>query len=567
MYETGKERLYQELEKFVVTRLRPFPYYRYFYEYYELEYRCLNVEERLDFMDNVWRRNDYKYRKNGGEFVYFPQLTNHEICHEMFWNAFRGCSRMYIQLPNLTSEKNTFSDYSDRGADAKRIEGEDEENVITLSCTLLTLQMLDYDIMMFRAMNDQEDQEYRDAAINHYRPYLFNYVAEIDEKKFQELQKLQQQKYSTTEIVSADVRDEPYLWLACTFNPDTRESLIDLNGYVVQSASSINKIKADLSIIEDDGTSVKVKKDILDGYELNSSCMQDDDFIYELSCGLDCLSSIYVYRIGNGNCVYAENKNKDMSFFFDIGFNHKHRPKKLVPTSTYNYSSAMKKVLAKDPSFFILSHWDLDHIAGSFAAKKDFLNKKWFTPDCFDACTDAQRLAKYLDLKGNLLRVERKKFGRLIGEINIGNNTTYKLFMGEKASCDRSYPNCEGMVIKYEDTDKTVMMMGDVNYESFNKAINNYNNKLVGLGSTLKSEPLFADTPIDYLIVPHHGSKHTSYNLIVGSKLIKGTEAIICCSTGGNRPNRDHRQELEKRFTVSTTHSNAQAKDYIEIRL
>lgn len=44
-------------------------------------------------------------------------------------------------------------------------------------------------------------------------------------------------------------------------------------------------------------------------------------------------------------------------------------------------------------------------------------------------------------------------------------------------------------------------------------------------------EPLFADTLIDYLIVPHHGSEHTDYNLITENKpIIKGAKAIICCT-------------------------------------
>lgn len=558
MSETGKERLYQELDNFVATRLRPFPdlyTYPYYYEYIESE-NDLNAEERLTFINE---RTKHGYS--------FSKFTNHEICHEMFWNAFRGHSRMYIQVPNLNSEENTFFNYSDRSADAK---SKGEEDTITLSCTLLTLQMLDYDTMMFRAMTDQGNREYRNAAIKHYRPYLFNYVAEINQGKFKILQKKQQElwKYNTTlENTLLDARDEPYLWLSCTFNLDTREpSLVDLDGYIVQSASAINKIEAKLRIIEDDGIPVKVKKDILDRYNLNSSCMPDDKFINELRCRLDGLSSIYVYRIGNGNCVYAESKNKDKSFFYDIGFNHKHRPKKLLTKSTYNYSSAVQKMLANDPSFFILSHWDLDHIAGSFAAKKAFLDKKWFVPDCYDACTDAQRLAKYLDLKGNLFRVERKN-GRLIGEIHAGNNITYKLFIGEKAPCDSSFPNCEGIVIKYEDTDNTVMMMGDVNYASFNKAIKNHNRSI---SSPIMPEPLFADTQIDYLIVPHHGSEHTDYNLIVGSKPItKGTEAIICCTddADNNRPNESHKEKLEERFTVSTTESDAQLNDYIEIQL
>lgn len=572
MPTTGNESLYQELEKFVTTRLRPF-----------LSDQCLRLNQALDkeieekywdtkersaYINNVWEgiKYTYTYRKDSEEFVYFPKLTNHEICHEMFSNAFRGYSRMFIQMPNLNLEENKFENYLKKDTTAKHIEGED---VFTLSCTLLTLQMLDYDIMMFKAMDDQGDKEYRDAAIKHYRPYLFNYVAEIDVEKYNKLLELQRcQERCESNIISPDEQDKSYIWFECTFNPFTNESLVDFNGYVVQSASSIDKIKIDLSIIEDNGAAVKVKKSILDGYKMKHTCTNDVDFIRELDGEikgkLDSLSSIYVYRIGNGNCVYAENKQKDKGFFFDIGFNYRHRPKKLSSNSTYNYSSAMRKILAKDSSFFILSHWDMDHIAGSFAARKNFLDKKWFVPDCYDACITVQRLAKYLDLKGNLFRVERKKGGRMIGTVQIG-TTIYKLFIGEKAFCDSSHPNCEGIVVKYEDTNNTVLMMGDVNYRSFNKAIENNNNNNVG--STI--EPLFADTPIDYLIVPHHGSEYTDYNLITGKSVISGKEAIICCTdvTSDNRPNELHRNELKKRFDVYTTESDAKITDYIEIQL
>lgn len=104
-------------------------------------------------MDDWWEWNEYRYRKSWGELVDFPQLTNHEICHEMFWNAFRGRSKMYIQIQDLRFDENIFSNKPDKIIDGNKIKGEDENEVITLQCSLLTLQMLDYDIMLFRAMS------------------------------------------------------------------------------------------------------------------------------------------------------------------------------------------------------------------------------------------------------------------------------------------------------------------------------------------------------------------------------------------------------------------------------
>lgn len=172
-----------------------------------------------------------------------------------------------------------------------------------------------------------------------------------------------------------------------------------------------------------------------------------------------------------------------------------------------------------------------------------------------------------------MIRLARTNAGRLIGKIDMGNNTTYKLFMGRIASCDRSKPNCEGIAIKYEDTAHTVLMMGDVNYASYNKAIENYNQSLAAAGLHSVPEPLFADTQIDYLIAPHHGSRRTAYDLITENKtIIKGNKAIICCTNNKNikendRPNESHKDQLAKRFDVVTTESDTNGKDYIEIKL
>ena len=122
--------------------------------------------------------------------------------------------------------------------------------------------------------------------------------------------------------------------------------------------------------------------------------------------------------------------------------------------------------------------------------------------------------------------------------------------MGGKAKCDGSFPNCEGIVIEYtkytNSGNKVVLMMGDVNYTSFNEARKNNN------------DPKIADSQIEYLIVPHHGSQHTDYGELVNqnsNSIKKGDLAIICCTNepSKDRPNDAHRKTLEKRFEVITT--------------
>ncbi|MCH5281452.1 MAG: hypothetical protein J1E61_08270 [Lachnospiraceae bacterium] len=576
MDKKGKERLMWEIEKFVITRLRSFhllPYrhnkdYLYVRDYYRNCYRDyyysykLSAEERLKLMDKWWNKYNDGYRKSRGELVEFSQLTNHEICHEMFWNAFRDHSKMYIQIKNLNFDEETFSRRSD------------EMEVITLQCSLLTLQMLDYDIMMFRAMSDEEDEEYREEAKKFYRPYLFSYVAEINRDQYERLGELQR-KTERNFPVEED-GPSPHLWLACTFNTDIEVPSIGLEGYVVQSASSINKIRANLYIIENDKVPIATIKSILDEYELSNHCLKDDNSFTDAikkKLGNDRLSTIDVYKVGNGNCVYAQGVDSNVGFFYDIGFNYRHRPQKIAPGVNYSYSNTMKKVYTKKPSFFILSHWDMDHIAGSAAARKDFFEKDWFAPDCYDACIDAQRLAKYLDMKQHLYLAKRpprkgKCPGRLIGQIDIKSSTipstilaTYRLYMGKKVPCDRSYPNCEGIVIEYTDqiNEKVVLMMGDVNYASFNEA------------RLSNGDKEFADTKIDYLIAPHHGSEHTDYIKIAGinGNTKEDIMAIICCTNeeNENRPNKGHRDELEKRFGKNVITTEEALLNYNSIRI
>lgn len=521
----GGERFRQELKEFI-EKLRP--------------------SEEQPYLDDD-KRSDNKV----------PKLSNHKICHEMFRNAFEGRSNMYIQLENVSFDEEMASD---------RV-----NEVLVLQGSLLTSQMIEYDSWMFGAMSDEEDEEYRMAAERHYRPYLFSFVAEVNREQYEGLKELRGVPEEIERLSSEEGGlPSPYLWLPCTFVPKEGKSYFNMDGYVVQSASKITKTPAILCIIEDEKTSGKTIKKILDGYQLRSSCLKDDDCFVkkmEAQLGNSDLSTIDVYKIGNGNCVFAQSEDKKVRFFYDIGFHYRHRPQKIISKRTYSYKSTMKEICAQNPSFFILSHWDMDHIAGSAAARKDFFDRDWFAPDCHDACADAKRLAKYLDLKGRLYLAKRPSKektlrARLIGQMIVPTprgRVVYKLYMGEKAACDGSDSNCEGIVMEYVDEKQRVLMMGDVNYASFDKA------------RSANQEAAFADTRIDYLIVPHHGSQHTDFDRIIDSaNIIKGTQAVICCTDDAaiHRPHSAHKDKLKDRFDKVCATESAKPKHYsIEIKL
>lgn len=461
---------------------------------------------------------------------------------------------MFIQMQDLSK----YSPFKENDRDSLN----NSEEVVTLYCSLLTLEMLFYDGLMFNAMRDTEDEDYRNAAIKHYRPYFFSFIAEINRNEYEDIKKVQIKLIEAEKNELPSEEDEsPYIWMECTFDTSIRDG-ININGYVLQSASNIEKIRTDISIIENCNTPIKLKREILDTYDINSSCCLDDDKFIQMvgnNIGNNIVKDIDVYKIGNGNCIFAHNSND--GFFYDIGFNYRHSPKRISSGKSYNYSETMRKIVKNNPSCFILSHWDMDHIAGVAVAKKNYFDKDWFAPDCYDACLDAKRLAKYLDLKKHLFLVKRyskdktinKESCRLIGKpINIKDaeneiSATYKLYMGGKAKCDGSFPNCEGIVIEYTNSaNNVVLMMGDVNYSSFNEARKSNN------------EPKIADSQIEYLIVPHHGSQHTDYGELVNqnsNSIKRGELAIICCTNepSKDRPNDAHRKKLEERFEVITT--------------
>lgn len=524
----------------------------------QLEKICLEV------MNNIFLNDKYEvfyeYLDSINWWEGSRPFTNHEVCDKMFKNAFQGKSKVFIQMPDLRERE--FSEYD---------KYTDNQKSILLQCSLLTLPMLHYDRMMLSAIQE-EIEEIEGMAF--YRPYFFSFIAEINRNEFQILQNIQNKISSNNKVKDED----SYIWMECTFVLDERfdsnsgyspNNIPDnilyyytgdtpyfrLNGYVIQGVNPVEKIEKPLYILSGTEISHDDIELIANTYNITRDCKHDEEFnqLIKDKIGNRMLSSVSAYRIGNGNCMFVKIGDDGEGFFYDIGFNCKHRPRDLEKWG-YNYSDSMEKIIQNKPSFFILSHWDLDHILGISAAGKEYFDVDWFAPECQDACIDAKRLARYLDYKNRLFRVERKntsKSGRLIGEpIEVnGQVAEYKLYMGEKSGYDSSYSNCEGIVIEYTDLKrgkgKVILMMGDVNYASFDKAREN------------EGELKIADSQIDYLIVPHHGSQHTAYeNLIKDEAIHKGKLAVICCTNDNtiNRPNKDHLKKLKKRFSdVRTT--------------
>ena len=434
MKYSGRDRFKILVASFFINMLSEFYYEDYFYYkdyfYHKTFGRFKSNKEFFLFLEEIGKHYlDW--------LIKTQNFTNHEICHKMFKKAFRGKSRMFIQMQDLSK----YSPFKENDRDSLN----NSEEVVTLYCSLLTLEMLFYDGLMFNAMRDTEDEDYKNAAIKHYRPYLFGFVAEINRNKYEEIKKLQKELGKDEKIgLNTKGSENPYIWMECKLNTYIPDN-INISGYILQSASNIEKIRADVTIIENYDTPWfynELIKDILDTYDISSSCYIDDDKFIQMiknNIGSKMVNFIDVYKTGNSNCIFVNNING--GFFYDIGFNCKHTSDELSSGKSYNYTSTIKEIIKNTPSFFILSHWHTDHFVGIYSAKKDYFDKDWFAPDCYDARVGVKRLAKYLDLKNRLFLVSRSK-GRLIGNqidiIDDKNNrlATYKLYMGEKDSCD-----------------------------------------------------------------------------------------------------------------------------------
>lgn len=491
------------------------------------------------------------------------QMNNHEICHEMFRNAYRGFVNTYIEMPNPRKfEGDCYTKTSDGS--------------IHLTCSLITSQTLHYDEMIFSAIHDSNHPENKEKAIKFYRPYLFGYVVTLSKDQVEQIVKLEKVlQRSFVSQADTNLKDyfANYVVLHCSFvKPKNNEAVITLDGYVIQSASQIKKVAMPLYIFANTKNltfpSPKTAATYWTAYDIcNKAKVTDTEFSDLLESYLKSIpiSQVIIYKIGNGNCIYVENGKNKQGFFYDIGFHLGQNPSKNKQKKNFNYVSAIDKAKKQTPSFVFLSHWDMDHITGHYEMRKKIYDVNWFAPSCENISVNAKRAASYLYLKGNLYTAARPsgtggRHARLIGRTIAVKDSAgiplaaYEFYIGEfVCGVNDTFANSEGIVIKYDDciTQKTLLMMGDVNYKAFNAA------------RTHALKKSFAKTKIDYLVAPHHGSKHTAYSLITeGSPVLNGERAVFCCNNSGkDRPNDEHRKELEKRFQDVTTTEDVNSPD------
>lgn len=304
-----------------------------------------------------------------------------------------------------------------------------------------------------------------------------------------------------------------------------------LNGILEMSASPINYIEGRLIIFKE-CTICKSKLDeIYKTYKASDfTCASNTNIESEVNCIWECdfLNTIDVYNVGHGNADYI--RGEKHRILYDVGYNYRSFP----THKNCKYLRAVNAIRYLKPSCVILSHWDLDHIIGCAYAEREIFTCKWIAPNLtssrdYKPSINAVRIAKYLDLLGNLKLIDREQNNKLIATIKCSEDIEIKLWLG--SGNDKVTPrNIEGLVIEILDNDGIyphVLLTGDVPYNCIGKAF---------------------EEPIDFLHVPHHCSKMELG--ILKSIKTKGKCAIISTNRTKKTLNcdKEHYEELKRKF-------------------
>lgn len=430
-----------------------------------------------------------------GNFI----AAHHKFCETILKTAEYG-GELWVRIDHIIEEEK-------ESEIPFRSQGQETGQWIELS--LLTPAMLEYDQEIFALLVEAPYLEI-------YRPYFFHFLVNRYE----------------VDAAAASFLSNPERrngWYQGSFSLDWRgPNTIALSGYVEKAASPIIWSKGTL-IIEDKRLPKALVEAINSVYGLGASpCSKDMDIQSELDrlLGGTDFTKARIYYVGNGNCIYLYGKkgSDKIRLLFDIGYRFFPNPRaaKLIsPKATHAIRSLR-------PLCVILSHWDSDHYKGCAYGNRHIFKCNWFAPNCYDASSNAKRLAKYLKVKGKLTLADRTN-GRQIAAIK-GSNSILNLWLGKVVSSVRkdrniTYANRQGFVLEIQTQSVHCIMMGDVPYQS------------------LFHLPLFKPyIPCDYLVVPHHGAyMNTDWIPPVSSE---NAWAIVCAKSEKNRPHPEHKCAL-----------------------
>lgn len=401
---------------------------------------------------------------------------------------------------------------------------------ITCQISLVSKRLLNYDIDLLEKDND----------IENYHPYFIELIATMSVEEYKNIK----HKYN-------DTNTEEVQWVELSLFKTPckkyKEGKFAYEGHYIYGASLLRRQYVYFVI----GETKDLKK-------------QDEEALKQLATAYDTmktkiadplhekeiLTSFYnkiinthkikgiIHNVGQANCVelYFETAKDNVCVMFDVG------------TSMFEGTGGKGSYIRENwkalrevkPQYIVLSHWDIDHIAGIGEIDDDkhtvYDDIKWIAPNIFQLTfskisISAFRLCAYLLYKGNISLIQ--------SNICINNALNYpfkhkgiivRMFTGNGEQGNSTKNNniglCMELLYSHKENGKMqgVLMPGDCEYSKIRKMIHQ-------------------ECEYGFLIASHHGSNNSQdCNDIHASN---NGVAVIC--TGINtygHPGRSHFQNL-----------------------
>lgn len=455
------------------------------------------------------------------------------------------CSKIFKNIENMNSPANCFwvqIDHSD-SFDQESANREEENSSIGdyLRLCVLSEEALEYDNFIFRLL-EFSDGEFGETFRDIFRPYFIEYYVDCSELS------IKQKDFFLNNSET---------WFKGYFISDEVSNVDDgmiFTGAYVYSASPV-KYKGKKIVIDSNSVDSDFLNKIQKTYRLPPNyCSNDisiEEYLKEIFSDV-IFNKVRIYSVGNGNCVYSYGKTgrKEKRLLYDIGFDNESAVRQSLAAEDYMYKSAINRIRNLKPDCIILSHWDADHYKACAYGREEIFECMWIAPDFKDAKVNAKRLGTFLYWKHKIMFVDRTS-GREI-KVQLRQYSELTLYVGNNGN-DLTKINCEGIAVKHKNhlpkKDRICcLMQGDVSYKSLPAQVN-----------------FTSESPYEYLVAPHHGSK-MDYGLLP-CRLPNDGQVVICCNNkeDKNRPDTGHRKKLEKCY--SNVEVTEHAKDYIQFNL
>lgn len=259
---------------------------------------------------------------------------------------------------------------------------------------------------------------------------------------------------------------------------------------------------------------------------------------------------ITIYNVGQGNWIKIEmysNNSKVTDIIFDIG--------RGSSNDNQNRNTITKDAAEQlnSNSFFILSHWDLDHIEAVNDLEHHQFLKTWFVPDIRkNSSNSAFRLLTFLNFnrdthtvfisenlnKEIIIDNDHFTLGKG-GGLNTNNSITIN---GNSYSTHYNDKNNLGLVLEVKGANENFLFTGDCEY--------------IQLPDRLRKS-------YNYITVSHHGATtNLNNNILPKSRKLDG-EAIACVGRNASYPKRSHVQQLNLLdYDVINTRDFSNSKSY-----